>query len=216
VSRNPNNIADEELDRRAAIIIQTFGGIHPPFEAFYIQSIIYSAGRAREAFQRFDVARSLGDTADYQVSSIHEGLGHCGSLSRFFWPSGLGYRETQAQRSLKIARGAKLRKAFGLTSNCLLKDRRLRDLLEHFDERLDRYLLSHDSGYFFRGAIIGDSELADDPEGNIFKLVDHRNSCFVLLGEKHQFGELRKEVERVYELAVDMDKSGCRLRVATD
>jgi hypothetical protein len=128
----------------------------------------------------------------------------------------LGYQETEAQRSLKIARADKLRKAFGLTSNCLLKDRRLRDLLEHFDERLDRYLVSHDSGYFFPGAMVGDSELADDPAGNIFKLVDHRNSCFVLLGEKHHFGELRKEVEHVYELAVDMDKNGCKLRKLPD
>ena len=48
---------DEELDRRAAIIIDKFAGIHPPFEAFYIHSILYSAGRSSAAFQRFDVAR---------------------------------------------------------------------------------------------------------------------------------------------------------------
>jgi len=89
-----------------------------------------------------------------------------------------------------------LRRAFALTDQSALRNRALRDFLEHFDERLDRYLLHHDRGYFFPSAQVGDSTLADEPDGHIFKLVDPRKSSFVLLGEKHDYAEVRKEVER--------------------
>ena len=204
------HIDDQELERRAGIIVEKFDGIHSPFEAFYIHSILYSAGRASEAFQRFDVGRSLKDTHAFQVSSVHEALGHAGALSRFFWPS-LYKRESKTQRRLKLARGSKLRRAFALTDRSALRNRELRDFLEHFDERLDRYLLHHDSGYFFPSAQIGDSTLADEQEGHIFKLVDPAAACFVLLGEKHYYADLRKEVERVHQLANEMDRNGCRL-----
>jgi len=201
---------DEELDRRAAIIINKFGGIHPPFEAFYIHSILYSAGRSSEAFQRFDVARSLNDTQALQVSSVHEGLGHAGALSRFFWQSLYG-KESKARRQLKLARATKLRRAFDLTDHSGLRNRALRDFLEHFDERLDTYLLHHDRGYFFPSDQVGDSTLADEPDGHIFKLVDPGKSSFVLLGEKYDYSEVRKEVERIHKLALEMEKNGCGL-----
>lgn len=201
---------DEELDRRAGIIVEKFDGIHPPFEAFYIHSILYSAGRSSEAFQRFDVANSLNDTQAFQVSSVHEALGHAGALSRFFWPS-LYKKESKTQRQLKLARGSKLRRAFALTDRSVLRKRELRDFLEHFDERLDRFLLHHDSGYFLPSAQIGDSTLADEPESHIFKLVDPGAACFVLLGEKHYYADLRKEVERIHQLAIEMDENGCKL-----
>jgi hypothetical protein len=205
------DISKDELHRRAILITERYSGIHPPNEAFYIRSVIYSAGRAREAFERFTVARADGDTHEIQVTAIHEALGHAGSLSRFFWPSGLGGRRIRALKRLKTARAKKLREAFGLTDDSPLKDRRLRDFLEHFDERLDEYLLRNDAGYFFTDAMIGDAELTDDHAGHIFKLVDPRSSCFVLLGEKHFFQGIQKEVYRIYDLALQMDRSGCRL-----
>ncbi|MBZ5672320.1 MAG: hypothetical protein LAO04_21690 [Acidobacteriia bacterium] len=211
-----SEIDQAELDRRASLIVEQFEGIHPPYEAFYIRSIAYSAGRARDAFLRFEAAKAVRDTADNQVSSIHEALGHATSLSRFFWPSGLRSRSSAASekpkaalKKLKDARALKLRNAFDLNDESPLKNRKLRDSLEHFDERLDSYLLKQDCGYFFPDAMIGDLEAADNPVGHLFKLVDPDRACFVLLGEAHYFGALRKEVERIHDLAMTM---GCRLR----
>jgi hypothetical protein len=207
-----SGIDQAELDRRASLIVEQFEGIHSPYEAFYIRSIAYSAGRARDAFLRFAAAKAVRDTADNLVSSIHEALGHAASLSRFFWPSGLGGRSSAALKKLKAARALNLRNAFDLNDESPLKNRKLRDSLEHFDERLDFYLLTQDSGYFFPDAMIGDLEAADDPVGHLFKLVDPDRACFVLLGEAHCFGGLRKEVERIHDLALIMDRNGCRLR----
>jgi hypothetical protein len=142
---------------------------------------------------------------------IHEALGHAASLSRFFWPSKLGGRKTKVLTSLKEARAARLRQSFELGEDSPLRNRRLRDFLEHFDERLDQYLLRNDSGYFFPDAMIGEATLADDPSGHIFKLVDPTSSCFVLLGEKHFFEGIRKEVFRIYDRAREFDSNGGKL-----
>jgi hypothetical protein len=200
-----------DMDRRASLVVEQFDGIYAPYEAFYIRSIMYSSGRARDAFVRFEVARAVRNGADNQVSAVHEALGHAASLSRFFWPSGAGGSASPALKRLKQARGAKLRTAFEVRHDSPLRSRRLRDGLEHFDERLDSFVLTVDAGYFFPDPLVGDSELADEPAGHIFKLLDPERSSFVLLGQKYEFGVLRQEVERIHERARGMDENGGRL-----
>ncbi len=200
-----------EIDRRASVVSGQYAGIFSPNEAFYIHSICYSADRASGAFERFDIAMALRDSDENRVSAVHEALGHAAGLSRFFWPSGLGAKASKAQRALREARAAKLRDAFSLTDASPLKNRRLRDSLEHFDEKLDVYLLQHDAGAFFPTALIGSVALASDPTGHIFKLVDPQTSTFVIFGDAYEFGPLRAEVERVRGLAVEMGSNGSRL-----
>ena len=43
---------EEELRRRAGITVSEYSGIVPYFEVMYIQSILYPAGRAVDAFER--------------------------------------------------------------------------------------------------------------------------------------------------------------------
>lgn len=49
------DISKEEKAKREKFIIDE-GGIWPVYEAFYLEAIIYSAGRAQDAFNRFDYA----------------------------------------------------------------------------------------------------------------------------------------------------------------
>jgi hypothetical protein len=210
-AKRKDELSEAELNRRATLLISKFAGINPQTEAFYIRSILYSASRACNAFERFAEAHSTAGEAQDQVSLIHEALGHSASLSRFFWPSKLGGRKTRVLTSLKEARAERLRQSFELAESSPLKNRKLRDFLEHFDERLDQYLLRNDDGYFFPDAMIGEATLADDPSGHIFKLVDPTSSCFVLLGEKHFFEGIRKEVFRIYARAREFDSNGCKL-----
>lgn len=204
-------ISNTEIERRAQIVANEFGGVLPPMEAFYLHSIIYSASRSYEAFLRYDVGLASQSGAPYIVSSVHEALSHAAALSRFFWPSQMGGKKNATFRKLREKRAEYLRNAFGLNENSSLKKRALRDALEHFDERLDRYLLVNDTGYFFPAPLIEDYSLADDPAGNIFKLVDPVNSYFVLLGEKFNFEPIRNEVEAIMDKANQKDQQGGRL-----
>ena len=212
-SRTVRNTLDKtEVDRRATILVENCDGIYPPFEAFHILSVLYSTSRSLAAFRRYSSAISRGAGDDTIVSAVHEALGHAAALSRFFWPSRVEAKKSSGVQLLKNTRARKLRQAFDLNEDSPLKDRRLRNALEHFDERLDRYMLADSAGFFFPGPMVGDHQLADDPTGHIFKLVDPKAQCFVLLGEKFYFRPLRKEVSRVHRRANEMDRKGSRLR----
>ena len=194
-------ISNEELERRAEITLNTCGGIQPMHIAFYDISIRYSAERALAAFELYDYLRQESANAASQISAVQEAIGHVGALSRYFWPSTAGKKKKEIkQYELRLARGIKLREKFKITDESALSDRDLRNAWEHFDEKLDAYVLSHDAGYFFPTPMIQSHELADDPVGKIFKLLDPEAECLVLLGKKFFFGPIRTEVERVFTI----------------
>jgi hypothetical protein len=182
----------EETARRIGIVKEA-GGILPMCCVFYERSMPYSASRALDAFMRYDQGLELGATADETVSSVHEALSHAASLSRFFWPA-----RTQGVAS---SRSEQLQRSFGVDQRSPLYERELRNALEHFDERLDEYLLWNDAGYFFPDAIVDSHELADESIGHIFKLVDPSRQFFVVLGKKFHFEPIRREVQRILDSA---------------
>lgn len=181
-----------ETERRRRIeIVQDCGGILSHCEAFYIHSIQYAASRSHQAFLRYDAYLTSSAIAPAIVSTVQEALSHAAALSRFFWPS---------REGLASSRGKTLRDKFDVTNQSPLHERALRNALEHFDERLDEYLLWNDTGYFFPGAMVDDHTLADDPIGRVFKLVDPKHHIFVVLGQKFEFQPIREEIKRILEL----------------
>ena len=200
-----------DLDSRADRIVGEWSGIFAPYEAFYIHSILYSADRVLEAFERYDLLRLEKAPGPDQVSAIHEALSHAASLSRFFWPSGGGPKKSVEQKALSNARAKKLREAFGLTGASTLKDRSLRDALEHFDERLDTYLLSSDAGQYAPLPRIGSAKGLPAPGIHIFKLVDPDALEFVILDRKFHFGSVREEASTILAKAREMSHAGDRL-----
>lgn len=200
-------LSPDELKRRVSILTDQYGGISPTHEVFYIHSIMYVARAANEAFERFSDAvvrhfSSDEQAASYEatiVASVQEALTHAAALSRFFWPV--------SRAKIVDARAVKLRTAFRMDKSAL-HDRRLRNALEHFDERLDDFLIADPSGTFFPGAMVRPHALADDPVGQIFRLVDPFDLVFVILGQKYEFGAVWDEVKRIHDLALTMDGSG--------
>lgn len=188
-----DDLDQAQLKQRANQIAVDYEGIYPAHGAFYVQAILYASERADAAFTKF--GESLGPAAKPAevVALVHEALGHTAALSRFFFPVRKG--------ALTRARAANLRKTFAIGNASPLIDRELRNALEHFDERLDDYLLGDMFGYIFPGPMLDDAELADDPMGHIFRMVDPAREIFVLLGKKHEFGMVRSEVRRIADLA---------------
>jgi hypothetical protein len=188
----------QEYNRRESIVVKEFGGIIDHCEPFYIYSVHYSADRAVAAFERFiEAASKPSPNAPLVVSSIHEALSHTASLSRFFWPS--------RDKDIHRARAARLRRAFEVQEDSPLRDRALRDALEHFDERLDVFLLENDAGYFRPAPIIGSYKEATDPN-RIFKLVDLEKKAFVILNEVYFFEPIIIATNDVMKRAIQMSK----------
>lgn len=201
----------EERARRAGIVFGDYDGILPQAEVFYLHSINYSARRAMRSFEEYDAAKGQTDDAEYLISVLQEAMGHAAALSRYFWPSLVRKKSPDATDKLKAARGEKLRAAFTLSEQSALFDRKLRNAWEHFDERLDDFLLEKDVGTFFPDCFIGDHRIADDPLGHIFKLLDPVEECLVLMGRKYFYATFRQEVERILQLALTLSHSGGRL-----
>ncbi|MDJ0931650.1 hypothetical protein [Breoghania sp.] len=86
-----------------------------------------------------------------------------------------------------------MKEAFGAQDCFALRDCSLRNALEHFDERLDKFLLEHEAGHYFPSALVGHHKLADEPTAKIFKLVGPFAGTFVILNEKFSF---RKKYEK--------------------
>ncbi len=195
---------EQERLRREKIVAENCGGIHPPYEAFYLEALVYAAGRAVAAFDRYDAATKDNSDEAAIVANVHEALTHAAAVSRFFWPP-------RTKGSIPPARAAKLRQAFNVDESSPLHERDLRNTLEHFDERLDEFLLQDVAGCVFPGPMVGSADLADEELGHIFRLVDPTAETFVLLGKKYPFGPLRNAVSRLYREAFYRAGHGGRL-----
>jgi len=166
-----------------------------------------------DAFNRYGVLDKSQNNAEELVGIIQEAVGHSAALSRYFWPSPRCKKKQPMLKQLQENRGEKLRAAFGIDENSPLYNRDLRNAWEHFDERLDEYFLENDSGYIFPSSLLNSHTLADDPVGHSFKLLDVREDCLVLLGQKYFFAPIREEVRRINELAKRFDADGARLTI---
>lgn len=68
------------------------------------------------------------------LGSLENLVTNAAAIRRYFWPVRDGKHNLHAER------GKTLREKFRIGDESPLKDKRLRDFLEHFDEKLDNYL----------------------------------------------------------------------------
>lgn len=195
----------EHKQGRERVLVDEYSGIVPLHEVFYLQSLLYVANAADAAFSRFEAALANNNQDAVIVATVQEALTHAAALSRFFWSA--------AKTEVASARAAKLRIAFDMDGSPL-QDRRLRNALEHFDERLDDFLMKEPVGMFFPGSLVGEHQMADEPVGQVFKLVDPSAMIFVILGEKFDFGSIHDEVVRLLAKIHEFDQRG-RLPMAS-
>lgn len=184
-----------ERARREAIVIADYGSVIPYAQVFYLASIIYSAEAGLVAYARYHDQIFEPEQEGLAAAAIHEALGHAAGLSRFFWPPRDG---------LAAARAESLRNDLRVAEASPLKNRTLRNALEHFDERLDAFLLTDAVGLLVPEPIVANSSEIDDPTAKIFKLVDPWNGVYVLFNEHFKFGPIFDEVSRIFARAHDL------------
>lgn len=156
------SISAEEKEKRARILVEEFSGIYPPTEIAYIGHISSLTHLTLKSFSRFEL---LSNGTDQQVrpdelfETLQTAISHSAALSRFFWPP--------RGKKLNAARGARLRNAFQMHDTSPLKDRELRNAIEHYDEHLDEYFLDPIIGNNI-AMHIGDNTSDEGDEGFIF------------------------------------------------
>lgn len=191
---NQDHKDKETTTEQVSIVIESFDGIMPQYEIFYFHTLVYPAERCLDAFRRYNENKQ-SESATILIQTIQEAIGHAGALSKFFWPPN---RKGDMGR-LHKKRGEKLRRILEVKEDSPLSDRKIRNVWEHFDERLDEFVLKFDSGFFLPDCHKGSHTAADGPIAKIFKLIDTETDCLVLLNEKYFFLPIIDEVQAIYE-----------------
>lgn len=197
----------DEQQKRQDLLITLDGGIFPMFEAFYIEAIMYSAGRAKDAFLRLDRALQQSEDAAAIVAIAHEACTHVAGLSRFFWPAS---SKDPNKNRLYRARAQKLRNAFGLDESSVLYNRDLRNALEHFDEYLDNFLLQDLVGNFYPAPIVGAVSRLQNLD-HVFRFLDPELQVFVLFGKQYSFALLSDAINEILSRTEKMKSEGWQL-----
>ena len=188
--------------------------IFPPYEAFYIDALLSHTSSAMESMKIVSTWIELMVAEDHAAlelpkpqlfDHLHNIALQAASVSRYLWPSKPGKSNVYEKR------GVKLREALVISDESPLKNRKLRNQMEHFDERLDAYLTQDIVGEFIPSYVDFEPLEVEHPV-HIFKAFYINNREFVLLGETHQMQHLCKEIMRVHDLLETFASTGHRLR----
>jgi hypothetical protein len=186
-------------------------GIHPPFEAFYIEAMLWHATSAKRSivdvaqwlqFIEEDDERALELPKSALFDRLQNILHQAGCISRYLFPS--------RNLPIHVDRAGRLREAFKVTDGNPLADRGLRNALEHFDERLDHYLTGHIVGQIVPDHVDYDLPDSDVPL-HIFKGFYTSTLTFVLLGVSYEMEHIINEMQRLYRELVECSENGHRL-----
>jgi hypothetical protein len=123
--------------------------------------------------------------------SIHSFLTHTSNVSRLLWPAvptrgnGESDKAYSARLSSKpaIQRARALRVTLSLSEDHILKSRRLRDLLEHFDEKLDEWRSTSVHLNIVNDFIGSKGSIVGIAETDMMRWFDPSTNAFTFRGE---------------------------------
>lgn len=177
--------------------------IQPMFEAFYLESMLFNSRSALTSFQQLSdmLAEGHWATGDSQIDNIcyemldalQNAVSKSAALARYFWPVKDGKSGEHKRR------GSQLRQTFAVTDESPLRGKNLRDALEHFDERLDRYLASGIVGHILP-SYVGHAPANRDIPLHVFRAYYVDTGVFEILGEQYQIPPLADEILRLHAI----------------
>lgn len=175
--------------------------IWPPYKAFYEESL---RSRITSALNSVENANRIIQTLPNEEQLPPEWrrilLDHMqniviqsGAISKFFWPPRDG------EKLLHKKRGEYLQAIFKVLPNSPLKSRTVRDHIEHFDEKLDRYLQNPVVGHIFP-ELVSDLEQTGGVPQHIFRGYYLQTGVFKILNERIEINSLVEEIVRISDL----------------
>jgi len=122
---------------------------------------------------------------------IHSFLTHSSNVSKILWP-GLPRREKNESAEhykqrisglKKVQRAVELRAELGLPERHVLSNRKLRDHLEHFDERLDDWEENSQNKNFVQDNIGPEDAIVGIAKTDMMRWFNPENNTFLFRGE---------------------------------
>lgn len=184
--------------------------IWPPYEAFYIETmkiVVDTAISHYETLNEIITDKNVFDQHHLQLIELSENIiNQAAILSRYFWPI--------KKEKIHKLRGEKLREAFQVDDSNVLRNRDVRNFIEHFDENLDMFLTQFIAGQIFPKAIIFNSSEINEVT-SIFRAYVVNEFKFIALNRQIEILPIVKEIYRIQNLIIDFRNNGGRLRIKT-
>ena len=179
------------------------------YEVFYIESMLSITRTAmvdqsmlRKAIE--ELTRGESKNRDLIIDLTQNIISHAASISRYFWPS-------NSDRIHK-RRGQRLREVFEIYESNPIKNRDIRNFIEHFDEKLDLFLQENTSGNIVP-TFIGVREDIQQDFTHFFRAYFIDEWRFQVLGMKYNLVPIINELIRIHRLLENFNEQGGRLPI---
>lgn len=148
-----------------------------------------------DSLNRLNVGNNMNDfknNTDTIWYSIHSLLTSTGNLSKLFWPPNKKYS----------SRGQKLREIFSVEDTSLLNSRQIRNHFEHYDERLDTWILSREK--IFADSNIGKIEnmISNLKPEDYLRHYDPTTNTVYFKGDKFEIIPIIEEVRELHKKSI--------------
>lgn len=184
--------------------IDMYEGIQAPHLAFYGQAIRFNLESAISSIQFLvqcleatNTAENPDSLTDPILDSIQNILTHTACLSKYFWPISKGINNIHKKRAQN------LRKTFNIQSDSAIRNKDLRNHLEHLDENLDKYLWSKPIVGNVYPAYVGPEMRRDEVPYHFFRAFFTDTATFESLGLRLDIQPIIDELYEIYRGASD-------------
>lgn len=190
--------------------------IHPPYQVLYLHAMLFNARAAISSISVAGEAAGLSSGSrgpqdvppEMILNELQNVILHAGALSRFFFPP----RDRGKGASLSAARAAKLRRAFQVEAGSPLEDRRLRNEIEHFEERLDIYCQQPLVGIMMPSYVGPTGDTQGVPH-HFFRAFFTDTQTLQIINQTYHLPPLITELLRIEAILSEMEENGGTLRV---
>jgi len=137
--------------------------------------------------------------------NVHSFLVHAGVVSKFLWPSLTGL--VKERKKFASDRGKSLRGVLDLSNdNHPLKDRTIRNHLEHLDTRLDDWVITSQRHIYVQYIIGSPGDIKGSVDTDIMCVLDPLKLTYYFRGEIFDLKSLEASLIQVYSGASELKK----------
>lgn len=185
--------------------------IWPPYEVFYIESLLTLTGTAISDYEYLDQVitnpKLFNQNPYILIDLVENIINQAATISRYFWPA-------KQKPKIHRLRGEKLREKLLINDDNILKSRSVRNFIEHFDENLDEFLNNLNkpiTGNFLPKSIVFNSSELDEVTF-VFRAYVINDFVYKTLDREVYIIPLIKEIYRIHNLLLDFNTNGGRLK----
>ncbi len=145
---------------------------------------------------------------------MHSLLTHASNVSRMFWPPMPKQRKNETDEDFekrlvsidKVVRGRVLKTEFEIDDSNPLKNRALRDHLEHYDERLDHWRNNSTHKNIVSDTIGPPNAIVGPEATDMMRWFDPTRNVFMFRGEEYDIQSIATATDNILSIALGLEK----------